>query len=103
MNVDYKKHLLASFNCLICSCLLNNKILKDGEIKNVALSKTHRFKIKLILNSLLKVETRFSDGKMANLIGSKSVLESIGLSLKEDVKNLICMMVNKTIEKSSTV
>ena len=113
MNVVYKKYHLIfirpyisyavpSWNCLICSCLLNNKILKDGEIKNVTVSKTYRFEVKLkILNSLLKIQTGFSDDNMLkNLIESKSVLESFFFfPLKDDVRNFICTMVSKIIEK----
>ena len=58
MNVGYKKYYqiskrpnascaIRSWNCAICSCLLNYKILKDGEMKSVIISKIHRLEVKL--------------------------------------------------------
>ena len=79
----------------ICSCLLNDNILEDCDIKHVTVSKILRFEVKFILlNSPSKVETGFSEYKILNsLIESKSALESVVLSLKEDVRNFIYMMV----------
>ena len=60
---------------MICSCLLNYKILNDSEIKNVIVSKVHIFEVKLmILNFLSKVKTKFSGNKLLrSFIKSKSV------------------------------
>ena len=55
-------------------CLLNYKILMDDEIKHV-IAANHRLEVKLMMiNSLAKVETGFSDNELLRShIGSKSV------------------------------
>ena len=54
--------------------------------------------------SLSKVKTVFIHNKLLrSLIESKSVLENKVLLLKEDVRNFICAMVSKIIEKSSVL
>ena len=92
-----------SWNCLICSCLLNYKILKDGKMKNATVSKIQRFEIKLIiLNFLSKAETLFSSNNiLRSLIESKSVCKV--LSLRKMWKILFARWWKKIIAVSSGV
>ena len=82
--------------------MLNYKILKNGKIKNIIVSKIHRFEVELILlNSLSTIGTDFSyDKLLRSLTENKSVSETEVLSLKVDARNFICTMMNKTTEKS---
>ena len=77
---------------------MNYKILKDGEIKIIIISKFHKFEFKYnILNSVSEVETGFNADKL-----QKKLIEDKHdeISVKQGIRNFVCSMINKIIEQS---